>query len=105
MIGRAFAWILLVLAVIAGGHDAWGYLRTGAYAPAELGAVWYAIHPNSLQLIQPAIERHIAPWLWQDVLFPLLLWPAWAVLAGAALIVALLFGRRRKHRWRSGSLG
>ena len=101
MLGRALAWILLVLAVVAAGRDALIYFQTGTYAPIALGQVWYAIHPSSLQLIQPAIERHIAVWLWEDVVFPLLLWPAWAVLGGAGLIVGVLFGRRRRRRRRN----
>ncbi len=101
MIGRAVAWILLLLALIAAGHDGLTYLKTGAYSPTELGAIWYALDRGSLNLVQAVIERYIHPVLWQDVIFPLLAGPAWLVLAGFAVVLGLLFasrGRKRKRR-------
>ena len=32
-----------------------------------LGDFWFLVHQKSLQLLQPAIERHIAVWLWDPI--------------------------------------
>jgi hypothetical protein len=55
---------------------------------------WSAVHPDSLQALQPAVEEHAA-WLWDPVLLTILEQPAWLLLLilGALLI---LLGRRKK---------
>jgi hypothetical protein len=52
------------------------------------------LHRDSLQLLQPALERHVAVWLWDPVLLTVLQWPFMAVLAAPGLALAVL-GRRR----------
>jgi hypothetical protein len=101
MIGRTLAWILLVLALFAAGRDGLLFLETGAYTPATLGEMWYAINPGSLNWTQAIIERHAMPWLWQSVIFPVLIAPAWAVLGAAGLVIGVLFGRGGRKRRRS----
>jgi hypothetical protein len=105
MVGRIIAWIFFGLAVVAAGRDGFVFLGTGTYNPVTLGEIWYGVDRGSLNLVQAVIERYIHPFLWTDVLFPLLLWPAWAVLTGFAVVVALVSGGRRRRKWRSGSLG
>jgi hypothetical protein len=105
MVGRLIAWIFLLLALVAAGRDGLHFLETGIYSAITLGEVWYAVDHGSLNLTQAAIARYLHPFLWQGLLLPLLIWPAWAVLAGAAVIFGLLFGRRSRRKWRSGSLG
>ena len=61
--------------------------------------------PASLRFAQGIIERYVHPVLRANVLSPLLRWPAWAVLSGMAIVVALLFGRSQRRKWRSGSFG
>ena len=53
---------------------------------APLGKTWYEISPNSLLVLQPAVERHISEWLWNPVLQTILEQPTWLVLGvlGAA---------------------
>jgi hypothetical protein len=65
-----------------------------------VGEVWFKVHPNSLQLLQPGIERHIAVWLWDPVVLTLLTWPLAPVLAVPGLLL-LLLGRRKKSGRRS----
>ena len=101
MVGRALAWILLVLALIVAGRDGLLFLETGTYNPATLGDIWYAIDGGSLNLTQAVIERYIAPWLWQSAFLPLLIGPAWAVLGAAGLIVGMISGGGGKRRRRS----
>jgi hypothetical protein len=102
MVGRAIAWILLALAVIVGTHDGLNYWQTGTYDPLQLGTLWYQIDRASLNLVQAVIERYVHPALWQDVIFPLLVWPAWLVIGGLAVIFGILFGARRSRGRRRG---
>src|SRR5258708_31546959 len=104
MVGRSVAWILLLLALIAAGHDGLIYLKTGAYSPTEIGALWYTIDRGSLNLVQAVIERYIHPFLWQDVIFPLLVWPAWLGLIGLAGVPGRL-ARPRRRQTQSGCGG
>jgi hypothetical protein len=61
----------------------------------KLGDSWNAIHSTSLQLLQPAIERHVAVWLWDPVALSVLTAPTWLVLAVLGAILMLL-GRKKK---------
>jgi hypothetical protein len=54
------------------------------------GELWKAVHFTSLQLIQPALERYIAVWLWDPVLLNIILTPAWIVLF--VLAIPFLYG-------------
>jgi hypothetical protein len=68
----------------------------GGFTLRALGQWWFFIHPGSLQLAQPAIERHVSPALWDPVILSVLQVPA-AILF-AVLGAALLFlpGRRAR---------
>ena len=94
---RLLGWLLLVVGL---GILAWDLLpvATAESAPelSALGDIWFALHPNSLQLLQPAIERHVSPVLWDPFVLALLTWPASveAIVLGALL---LLVGRRRRR--------
>jgi hypothetical protein len=60
-----------------------------------LGKDWYDIGPNSLQLFQAGVERHMAEWLWNPVIQPVLQQPTWLVL-GVTGSVLILLGRKKK---------
>ena len=70
-------------------------LDLAATAPAgfrlrALGEWWFRLAPDSLQLLQPALERHVAVWLWDPVTLTVLEQPAAALLAGlGALLLAV----------------
>jgi hypothetical protein len=86
--------------IIAGGFIALVYDGTKSIAGNALsftpvGQIWYNIHPTSLQLLQPAIERHVAAWLWESVIQNILTAPAWLVL-GIIGAVLMLIGRKKK---------
>jgi peptidoglycan/LPS O-acetylase OafA/YrhL len=61
----------------------------------KLGYVWNMINSSSLQLLQPAIERHVAEWLWNPVILSVLTAPAFLVFAILGAILMLL-GRKKK---------
>lgn len=62
---------------------------------AEVGTVWANIHFGSLQVLQPAIERYIGPWLWESIIFPVLLAPLAPILFGFAAVF-WFFGRKKR---------
>jgi hypothetical protein len=72
-------------------------LATGQAVP-EAGALWFKLDPGSINLIQAVAERYVSHWLWQDVLFPVLLQPAWLVLAVLGLVVVLIGWLLRRRR-------
>jgi len=61
----------------------------------KLGDVWNAVNSTSLQLLQPAIERHVAEWLWDPVVLNILTAPAWLVL-GILGAILMLIGRKKR---------
>jgi hypothetical protein len=60
-----------------------------------LGDLWSAVHPTSLQSLQPVIERHVAEWPWAPVFLSALTTQAFGVLAVTGVIVMTL-GRLMK---------
>ena len=64
---------------------------------AETGAVWAQIHFGSLQVFQPAIERYIGPWMWESIIFPVLLTPFAPIMFGLAIVCWLLGSWRSKR--------
>ncbi|MBM3480236.1 MAG: hypothetical protein FJX69_13625 [Alphaproteobacteria bacterium] len=87
---RLFGWLLIAASLVLLGRDAVRWIEGRGFGPAPLGQVWFDLDRFSLNLVQAVVERYVASWLWQDVVAPLLLMPAWAVSAatGATLIAA-----------------
>ncbi len=92
--------ILAILFFLAGLVQTWfDWQDTVAQADpfrfAAIGNVWATIHFGSLQVLQPAVERYIGPWLWEQVIFRILLLPAAPSLFVLAAIF-LFFSRRNR---------
>jgi hypothetical protein len=66
------------------------YAETGIWPAAPLGQVWADIDRQSLLLAQPAIERHVAAWLWDPVIFTLLQIQAWLFFGALGLVLLLI---------------
>jgi hypothetical protein len=103
-IGRVIGWLLIIAAAIALAHDLVGWYGTGVFRLAALGELWHEISPTTLELAQPAIQRHIAPWLWDDGVLRLLLFPAVLVFAVPGVLLVWLGGRRARRRRRPDQL-
>ena len=95
LILRLFGALLVLLAL-------WPLVREIALAVGEaghrfipLGQLWFEIDRASLNLVQAGIQRRISPRLWEDVIQPVLSWPAWPVLLATGLALILL-GRVRR---------
>ena len=103
VVGRFIGWVILLvglvilgrdLVLLGTGYDLFSSLDTRHSAPIVVGELWYAVHPASLQLLQPAIQRHINPALWDWVVQPALLWWAWPIFTALGLAFLILFRRR-----------
>lgn len=91
--------------IVAGGILAWFDWRESggtieSFVFRDIGEIWFKIDKESLILAQPAIERHVAEWLWNPVIQTVLETPAAPVALGLGVLL-VLFGRRaRRARYR-----
>ncbi|MEZ5787666.1 MAG: hypothetical protein R3D62_14610 [Xanthobacteraceae bacterium] len=98
---RRLGMIVLAAAAAAAAYDAFALITGRADHAAKVGDWWAYFHRNSLLLLQPAIERHVEPylgqWLWDPVVLTILTSPAWLVLGILGLVLVLLGGRRSRE--------
>ena len=95
---RTIATVLFLMALIAAvidllplaGGTPWAEIRFSV-----VGEVWYRVHPESYQLLEPAISRHVSPLLWEYVVLPLMTAPVALVLGVLALLAWMASGGRR----------
>jgi hypothetical protein len=86
ILAAAFVWLVI---------DGTKSIAGNAIYFTQLGKTWYELSPNSLQLLQPAIERNVAVWLWNPVIQTVLEQPTWLVL-GVTGSILILLGRKKK---------
>ena len=96
IVGRIIGWIFLLAAIAVFCWDLVAIIITGNLTFTPLGAIWAKIDSTSLQLLQAGVERHVAPWLWDQIIQPILEAPAALDFFVVGAIFALLFRRRRK---------
>jgi len=75
----AIGWILLALGAAILCYDLVKWMLSGTFEVIDAGLFWFSVHPDSLQLAEPAIARHIHPFLWHPVMSSILLAPAFVV--------------------------
>jgi hypothetical protein len=92
---RFFGLLILALAFILFIYDGARSIADNTVRIYKLGDLWSSIHQNSLLLLQPAVERHVAEWLWDPVILTVLEQPSWLVL-GIVGILLMLLGRKKK---------
>ena len=98
---RVLAILFFLLALAALAIDLYSSLSAdGVIHLAALGEWWAWIHRDSLLVLQPAIERHLSPVLWDPGIQTVLEWPATADLAGLGAIFWLLHFLIRRRRQR-----
>jgi len=56
---RVFGISLLCLAIFVGAKDIFHWYQTNSFTLTDLGSFWYSFHPNSLQLLEPAVTRYL----------------------------------------------
>jgi hypothetical protein len=101
-ISRFFGYLLAALALASASYGLYQLASGEPLLFAQLGELWYRRYPTSLQLLQPALERHIAVWLWDPVMLAILTTPTWIVISSLAATAAflgavlILIGRRKR---------
>jgi hypothetical protein len=74
---RWLAILFFLLALITLGADIYlSFTEEGLVRLHALGEWWARIHLDSLLLLQPAIERHVSPAIWDPGIQTVLEWPA-----------------------------
>ena len=96
LIIRTFGLILIFIAILVGVLDLIDSYNGGDVILTDVGSFWYSSHPSSLQLLQPAIARHVSPFLWDPIMVTILLWPVTSVLGLPGLIFVLLTHRKAR---------
>ena len=92
---RFVGFVILAAAFVSLIYDGTKTIAGSQVHFTKLGTAWFNFHPNSLQLLQPAIERHVAEWLWNPVIQTILEQPTWLVL-GVVGSLLILIGRKKK---------
>lgn len=96
-------WISRIFGVAAAAvlvSDILSWMASGSFRLTALGEWWFWAHPGSLQVLQPAVERHVEQWLpftiWDPGIQTLL---EWSFAAELAVISALfwLFAMMRRR--------
>ena len=98
MVIRVFGWLLILVALTLLGRDVYAWVQSGHWAATLTGKLWSQFSPDSLSLLQAAIEHHVWRPLWTNGIAPILLQPVWLVLGVAGIVLVALFRRSRKRR-------
>ncbi len=93
---RMIGFWLIAGAVVAAVHDGARSIGANTLEMTSLGAFWFAVDPESLNLTQAVIQRYVLPFLWDPVLVNLLTVPLW--LALVVLGIGFAVAGRRKPR-------
>lgn len=94
---RAIGVFFLLLCALVLASD-WAGAGAEGFRLSALGEWWFWASPSTIQLAQPAIERHVSPALWAYGVQPLLLWPLAVELFVLGVIFLLLALARRRRR-------
>ena len=86
---------LLGFLLLAGGFaslviDGTRSIAVSAVTVTRAGDAWYALSPATLNLVQAATERYVAPWLWDPVLVSVLFVPVFVLLGAVGLLLMVV---------------
>ena len=87
---------LLLGALFTLAVEAYGWWRDDVWESASLGAAWASVNANSLVGLGAFVENSISPWLWIEILVPVLIQPLWLVLGLPGAVLVLITRRRRR---------
>ena len=96
---RVLSILFLALGLIVVAVDLYSSLSVdGTPRLAALGEWWARIDRDSLLILQPAVERHISPVLWDPGIQTLLEWPLALELIVLGALCWLLHRRKKRQR-------
>ena len=90
---------LIALLVLAGGFaalivDGVRSIAGGGVLVTSFGETCFQFFPRTFPLLQPAVERHLHPLVWDPVLLSVLLLPTFVVLTVLGVLLFWLARRR-----------
>ena len=95
--GRLIGAALLLGGLISLAMEAFGWWRDGAWEIVTLGAAWAGVNANSLVGLGAFVEKSISPWLWIEIMVPLLTQPLWLYLAAPGAVLIIISWRKRRR--------
>ncbi len=100
---RFIAILLLLITFGVFGFELYNAILKDTYIFIKGGDFWSRIHANSLVGFGSLIENKLSPWLWANIILPVLLAPAWAIPAIPALVFLIVCKIRSrdtaKRKW------
>ena len=93
---RVFAWILLLIAMVALVGDFTRAANGGAFAMTTTFGYWKGVSPQSLAASAAYVQRSLHPWLWDALAMRVLLLPIWFLLGSLGLVLAIV-GRKKRR--------
>ena len=94
IVGRMIGWLLWLIGIGVLGLEGVRYIDTDywSFIPLATGLVEAnLLEPVAFAHLQTGLERHVAPFLWSDIVQPVLLWPVWGWALGLGTILLILF--------------
>ncbi len=95
--GRRISAVLLLGAAIPLAMEAYGWWQDDVWQIITLGAAWAGVNANSLVGLGAYVEKSISPWLWSEIMVPLLTLPLWLYLALSGAVLMAVTRRKRRR--------
>lgn len=84
----------MLAAVVAMVVDGTKSLADSRIVITSLGTQWAQLSEESLVATKKSVEENLHPFVWNPIIFALLLWPSWAII-GIVGILLYWIGRKR----------
>jgi hypothetical protein len=93
---RFLGLVTLAAAFIFVVYDGVRFIANQRLDFTTVGYVWASVHQASLEQFRPAVERNLAPWLWQALIQPYFLEQPASLLLLIVGAIFILLGRRKR---------
>lgn len=93
---RLIGWFLAAITLVVLVRDAIAFISGNGWRFAALGELWFTFWREGLNFSQAIVQRYLAPELWDNIIRPVLLWPAVLFFAGLSLIFLFIGNLRRR---------
>jgi hypothetical protein len=93
---RLLAGVFFLFAALAFASDVMRAVNGAAFSMTSFAAHWQSFAPQMLLSARKAVQTNLHPFLWDPMIWRLLLLPAWFLLGAVGLVFAHL-GRRQRR--------